>query len=55
MSKERWIYYFARFAHLSTGPKEYMHIDMFIDPWIIYVSTKIPVHRTDNFMPIFPT
>lgn len=26
---------------------------MFTDPWIIYVSTKILIYRTDNFMPIF--
>lgn len=28
---------------------------MFTDPWIIYVSTKIPVYRTDKFTLIFAT
>lgn len=46
---------FCTFGTLVHQTQEYMHIDMFTDPWIIYISTKIPVYRTDNFMPIFPT
>ena len=41
------------FCTLAHQTQEYMHIDMFTDPWIIYVATKIPVCGTDGLMPIF--